>query len=129
MRFAGKILPTATQNKWNVFTEMLKTLYLLAFSCRTLSCHNLEYGNPWDSRHSGSLGDLKCLPFLYDKDPVSEHIWKNIYEISFTNPILHRRVNKSAKGKNHKNKTIKRNVKKRNNHRWNSDIIKDKTDF
>lgn len=47
----------------------------IAFSCRTPSCHNLEYENPWDSRHSGSLGGLKCLPFLYDRDRIQSLVW------------------------------------------------------
>lgn len=85
---------------------MIKTVYLLAFSCRTPSCHNLEYENPWDSTHSGSLGGLKCLPFLYDRDPVNEHVLENTDETSFPNAVFHTRVNKSLKGKKHKPKQI-----------------------
>lgn len=47
----------------------------IVFSCRIPSCHNLGYGNPQDSRHSGSLGGLKCLPFLYDRDHIQFLAW------------------------------------------------------
>lgn len=59
---------------------MIETLYLLAFSCRIPSCHNLEYESLWDSRYSGSLDGLKCLLFLYDMDPVNKHVLENTDE-------------------------------------------------
>lgn len=84
---------------------MTKTLYLLAFSCRIPSCHNLEYESPWDSRRLGSLGGLKCLPFLYDMDPVNKHVLENTDETSLQNSIFHSKVNKSLKGKKAKTQT------------------------
>lgn len=92
-------LSTKMQKRWNPFTEMIETLYILAFSCRIPSCHNLEYESPWDSRHSGSLGGLKCLPFLYDMDPVNKHILENTDETLLPNSIFHSGVNKFLKGK------------------------------
>lgn len=85
---------------------MIKIVYLLAFSCRTPSCHNWEYESPWDSRHSGSLGGLKCLPFLYDRDPINEHVLENTKETLFPNTVFHTRVNKTLKGKKYKYKQI-----------------------
>lgn len=96
---------TKMQKRWNIFIEMTKTLHLLASSCRIPSCHNLEYESPWDSRHSGSLGGLKCLPFLYDMDPVNKHVLENTDETSLQNSIFHSKVNKSLKGKKAKTQT------------------------
>lgn len=96
---------TKMQKRWNTFIEIIKTLYLLAFSCRIPSCHNLEYESPWDSRHSGSLGGLKCLPFLYDMDPVNKHVLENTDETSLPNSIFHRRVSESLKSKKQQSQT------------------------
>lgn len=86
------------QKRWNALIKMIKTLYLLAFSCKIPSCHNLEYESPWDSWHSVSLGGLKCLPFLYDTDPVNKHVLENTEKLHSQIPSL-TRVKKFLKDK------------------------------
>lgn len=62
----------------------------IVFSCKILSCHNLEYAIPLGLRHSKSLGCLMCLPFLFDKDHIQYPVWtqkRNSMYLCFVNRI------------------------------------------